>query len=137
MTKMKKKGKLHLHPKLCFFLAIKHHIWIMTLPNTLFEGLSLYIVKGYHPLSLIDNPWVRWLVLHQNGKTIFPSWHQLVKDILPNTKNKTLHQYVYPPLAQAVTCTISFDLWMSLKQDLILFQCWSILLVRIGTQFMK
>ncbi len=25
------------------------------------EGLCLYITKGYHPLSLVENPWLKWL----------------------------------------------------------------------------
>ncbi len=29
------------------------------------KDLMLYIVKGYHPLSFIENPWLRGLVLCQ------------------------------------------------------------------------
>ncbi len=51
--------------------------------------------------------------MHQNGKVLFPSCHQLVKDVLPNIVTKATKIHVFPTLVWCVSSTISFDLWMS------------------------
>jgi hypothetical protein len=51
--------------------------------------------------------------MHQNGKVVFPSCHQLVKDVLPNIVTKATKIHVFPTLVWCVSSTISFDLWMS------------------------
>jgi hypothetical protein len=57
----------------------------------------LYIAKGYYPLSFIDNPWLRCLVLHQCGHAMFIFGWQLVNGVLPNVATKTKEKYVLPP----------------------------------------
>jgi hypothetical protein len=39
------------------------------------EDLILYIIKGYHPLSLVENPWLRHMVLRQCSHVVFPFQH--------------------------------------------------------------
>jgi hypothetical protein len=51
--------------------------------------------------------------MHQNGKVVFPSCQQLVKDVLLNIVTKVTKIHVFPTLAWCVSSTISFDLWMS------------------------
>jgi hypothetical protein len=51
--------------------------------------------------------------MHQNGKVVFPSCHQLVKDVLPNIVTKATEIHVFLTLVWCVSSTISFDLWMS------------------------
>jgi hypothetical protein len=75
--------------------------------------LVLYITKGYQPLSSIENPWLRHLILHQCGHVKFPTRHQLVNEMLPNVVEITMENYVLHALASCITCTTSFDLWMS------------------------
>ncbi len=35
--------------------------------QTLLEDLVLYIAKDYRPLSFVENPWLRRLILYQCG----------------------------------------------------------------------
>jgi hypothetical protein len=37
------------------------------------EDLALYIAKSHHCLSTIEDAWLKWLVLWQRGKVVFPS----------------------------------------------------------------
>ncbi|KAJ7552447.1 hypothetical protein O6H91_06G055400 [Diphasiastrum complanatum] len=77
------------------------------------EDLVLYIVKGYRPLSSVENIWLRRLILRQCNRLVFPSRHQLVEEAISQMVAKTLERYVLPLLASCVTATASFDLWMS------------------------
>jgi hypothetical protein len=43
--------------------------------QTFLEDLVLYITKGYQPLSSIENPWLKHLILHQCGHIKFPTRH--------------------------------------------------------------
>jgi hypothetical protein len=43
----------------------------------------------------------------------FPTWHQLVNEVLPIVVETTKEKYVLLAFASYITCTISFDLWMS------------------------
>jgi hypothetical protein len=43
------------------------------------EYLMLSNAKGYHPLSFVENPWLRHLVLHQCEWVQFPFRRQLMK----------------------------------------------------------
>jgi hypothetical protein len=81
--------------------------------HAFFEDLVLYIAKGYHLLSYVENPWLRHMVLRQCLHVVFPSQHQLVTNVLPNIVEKTREKCVLPSLASYITCTSSFDLWMS------------------------
>ncbi|KAJ7538060.1 hypothetical protein O6H91_11G033100 [Diphasiastrum complanatum] len=74
---------------------------------------ALHIVKGYRPLSSVQNIWLRRLILRQCNRLVFPSRHQLVEEVIPQMVAKTLERYVLPLLASCVTATASFDLWMS------------------------
>jgi hypothetical protein len=81
----------------------------LTLCNIFFEDIT----KGYHLLSFIDNPWLRCMVLKQCPCVVFPFRCQLVIDVQPNIVEKTRERYVLLSLASYVTCTTSFNLWMS------------------------
>jgi hypothetical protein len=43
--------------------------------HAFFEDLILYIMKGYHPLSSIENSWLRRMVLTQHMHVKFPFQH--------------------------------------------------------------
>jgi hypothetical protein len=77
------------------------------------EDIILYITKGYHRLSSVENPWLRSMVLRQRLCVVFPFRHQLVINVLPNIVKETKEKYVLPSLTSCVTCTTSFNLWMS------------------------
>jgi len=44
------------------------------------ENLTLYIAKGHHPLLIIEDLWLKQLVLRPCGKVVFTSKHQLLND---------------------------------------------------------
>jgi hypothetical protein len=72
------------------------------------EDLCLYITKGYHLLLPVENPWLKWLMVHQNPKMVFPSHHHLIKEI----HHCMDLNHVFLALTHCITCTTSFDLWM-------------------------
>jgi hypothetical protein len=47
------------------------------------------------------------------GHLQFPSHHQMAIEMFPNVVDKTKENCVIPTLASCITCTCSFDLWMS------------------------
>lgn len=77
------------------------------------EDLVLFVCKSYQPLSVVDDQWMRRLLMHQNPKLLFPSRRSLVREHLPNMVGKTMEKYVLPLLNNCDTVSISFDLWMS------------------------
>lgn len=77
------------------------------------EDLLLYICKSYQPLSTVEDPWFRRLVLSQNPRVVFPSRRQLMREHLPAMVAKTMEKFVLPLLETCDTATATFDLWMS------------------------
>jgi hypothetical protein len=77
------------------------------------DDLALYIAKGHRPLAYVENPWLKHIVMHQNPKVVFPFHHSIVKDVVPQTLAKTMANHVFLALTSCITCTASFDLWMS------------------------
>jgi hypothetical protein len=73
----------------------------------------LFVAKGYEVLSTMECPWLRHLVMKQNGKVCFPSQKQLVKGYILLMLAKTMDHYVLPTLAQCDTTIVTFNLWMS------------------------
>ncbi|KAG0556897.1 hypothetical protein KC19_11G087000 [Ceratodon purpureus] len=79
----------------------------------LLEDLVLYVAKGCHPMSMVDNVWLRRLVMRQCGRVNFPAGRQLADEVIPRMVSQTMEKYILPALAGCVTATASFDLWMS------------------------
>lgn len=79
----------------------------------LLEDLVLYVAKGCHPMSMVDNIWLRRLVMRQCGRVNFPAGRQLADEVIPRMVSQTMEKYILPVLAGCVTATASFDLWMS------------------------
>jgi hypothetical protein len=52
------------------------------------EDLILYITKGYHLLSSIENSWLKHLVLCQHGHAQFPFKKKLVNEVILNIMTK-------------------------------------------------
>ncbi len=52
------------------------------------EDVILYIAKGYHLLSSIENSWLKHLVLCQCGHVQFPFQEQLVNEMLLDIMTK-------------------------------------------------
>jgi hypothetical protein len=77
------------------------------------EDLILYITNGYHPLSSIENPWLRRMVLKQCPRVLFPFQHQPMTNVLPNIVKKIKEKCFLPSFTSCVTCITSFNLWMS------------------------
>ena len=78
--------------------------------RTFMEDLTLYIVESNRPLSTIEDPWLRRLVMRECGKMAFPSQYQLVNDVILVVVTKTMEKFVVPQLALCITCTATFDL---------------------------
>ncbi len=77
------------------------------------EDLTLYIIKGHCPLSIVEDAWLKHMVLWQCEKVVFPFRNQLVYDVLPNMVTKTMEKWVNSKLTKCIMCTTTFDLWMS------------------------
>jgi hypothetical protein len=77
-----------------------------------FEDLILYIIKGYQPLSYIENVWLRRLALCQCGLVI-PSRRQFSNKVILSMVKKTMEHHFFPTLANAIVVRTTFDLWMS------------------------
>jgi hypothetical protein len=100
------------------------------------EDLVLYIAKGYQPVSFVENLWLKHLTLHQCGHVRFPIRHQLVDEMLLSVVETTKEKYVLPTLTSCITCTTSFDLWMShVGYDILLWL--SVSLMIIGSPVMS
>ncbi len=105
---------MHFHPKLQVFWkynTIPYHKSDLA-QHAFLEDLYLYIAKGYHLLSLVENLWLKGFVMHKNPKVVFPFHHHLVKEIFLHMVSKTMDNHVFPTLTHCITCIASFDLWM-------------------------
>jgi hypothetical protein len=76
--------------------------------------LALFIAKELLPLSFVETPFFRRLVFKQNPHLNFPSMEVLVNEILLKITKKTKEKYISSTFESCNTCTISFDLWMSI-----------------------
>jgi hypothetical protein len=71
--KQQKKGKIFIiFLSLSFLAPHQPYNKINLVQHAFFEDLVLYITKGYHPLSFVDNPCGRRMVLTQHLRVIFP-----------------------------------------------------------------
>jgi len=77
------------------------------------EDLVLVIVKGYMPLSIVGNPWLKQMVLHLCGQVRFPSHKQLVCEYLPILLLIIMEVCMFLAISWCVTVITTFDLWMS------------------------
>jgi hypothetical protein len=74
----------------------------------------LYITKRYYLLSFVENPWLWHSVFCECGQVQLSSQRQMVNEVLPNIMTKTREkQHVLPTFISHITCTTSFDIWMS------------------------
>ncbi len=78
------------------------------------EDLALFIAKELMPLSFVEAPFFRRLVLRQNPHLNFPSRRVLVlvNEILLKITKKTKEKYISLALEYYNTRMVSFDLWM-------------------------
>jgi hypothetical protein len=53
------------------------------------------IAKGYMPLSIMESPWLRQMMLHLCGQIWFLSYKQLGYEHLPILLQKTMATYVF------------------------------------------
>jgi len=80
------------------------------------KDLALFITKELVPLSFVETPVFRRLVLKQNPRFNFPSMRVLITEILLKITKKMKEKYISLALESCNTCTISFDLWMSITK---------------------
>nr|XP_024402695.1 uncharacterized protein LOC112295398 isoform X2 [Physcomitrium patens] len=77
------------------------------------EDLVLYVAKGCHPISMIENVWLKRLLMNrQCGRLNFPDGRQLVDEVVPRMVSQTMEKHVLPALRGCVSATVTFDLWM-------------------------
>jgi hypothetical protein len=77
------------------------------------EDLALLVAKGCIALSMVENPWLRRLVLCCDARVVFPTRSQLVNEHIPNLLATTMERYVYPLINNCEIVTVTFDLWLS------------------------
>jgi hypothetical protein len=73
----------------------------------------LLMAKGCIALSMVENPWLRRLVLRCDARIVFSTRNQLVNEHIPNLLATTMERYVYPLINSCETVSVTFDLWMS------------------------
>jgi len=74
------------------------------------EDLVLYICKVYRLISIVENIWLKRLVLQQCPWVPFPFRIILVDKMLPRMVQKTLDLHIFPNLASSTTISYHFDL---------------------------
>ncbi len=77
------------------------------------EDLALFIVKELVPLSFVEAPFFRRLILRQHPCFNFPSSWVLINEVLLKITKKMKEKYIFSTLESCNTCMVSFDLWMS------------------------
>jgi hypothetical protein len=80
--------------------------------NKFMEDFLMFVAKGYMPIFVVENQWLRFMVLCQNPEIVFPNMKQMVQHAIPKLVVKTMEKIVMPTLESYLT-TSSFDLWMS------------------------
>lgn len=73
------------------------------------EDLVLYLAKRYRPLTIVENAWLRRLVICQYPRVVFLSRKQLFEHVFSDRVAKTMEKYVLPSLVGCVTTTTPFD----------------------------
>jgi hypothetical protein len=96
-----------------FFSSARPYKKCDTMQIRFIEDLVLLIAKGSVALSIVENPWLRRLVLRCDARVVFPTRNQLSKEHIPQLLATTMERYVYPIINNCDTVTVTFDLWMS------------------------
>ncbi len=86
--KLQRKRKFSYHFKLHFFGQSQTLSKSNQTQQDFLEDVILYIAKGYHLLSSIENSWLKHLVLCQRGHVQFPFQEQLVNEMLLDIMTK-------------------------------------------------
>jgi hypothetical protein len=73
----------------------------------------LFVAKTRVPISILENLWLKQLVMHQNPQVRFLNQKQMIQHVIPSLVAKIMDKYVLPTLDSCVMATTSFDLWMS------------------------
>ena len=71
------------------------------------------MAKDCIALSMVENPWLRRLVLLCDARIMFPTCNQLMNEHFPNLLATTMEHYIYPLINSCEIVTVTFDLWMS------------------------
>jgi hypothetical protein len=81
------------------------------------RDLLLLLVKDLRPISFVDSPYVRQLILRLDPSVTIPSRREVREKLLPELRRWVNEEYVKPSLSKALGVCISFDLWMSRKTE--------------------
>jgi hypothetical protein len=73
----------------------------------------LFVVKKLLPMRTMESIQLQWMAYMLCPWVIFPSRKTFVEEILPNLVKKILNTYVVLALANYLSITCTFDLWMS------------------------
>jgi hypothetical protein len=74
-----------------------------------FRDLMFYICKGYKVLSIIENIWLKRLVLRWCLLIYFPFRIVLMDEMLPTMVKKTMNLHILLNLASKNIVSVSFD----------------------------
>jgi hypothetical protein len=78
----------------------------------LLENLTLYVAEGHHPLLIIEDLWLKQLVLRPCGKVVFTFKHQLLDDVLHTTITNTMEKFLNLVFVECIICMAIFCLCM-------------------------
>ena len=98
-----------------------------------------FIANGYETLAVVENPWLRRLVMRRDPKVKFSTRKALVDEHILALLTNTMERYVLPIIVSCVTASIIFNLWMS-RADFNIFSwlvkfidnCWELWHVAVG-----
>ncbi len=77
------------------------------------EDLILFVVKGLLPMKLVESIWLQKLSYKLCPQIVFPLRKTFVENVLLRLVEKTMVIYVQLALANCLSTTCTFDLWMS------------------------
>jgi hypothetical protein len=64
------------------------------------------------PLSIVDSPWFRILVLRSDPRLVFPNRQRFTSDILPRVMRDCKAKHTVPFIDKCTGAWLTFDLWM-------------------------
>ncbi|GMH40414.1 hypothetical protein BSKO_08318 [Bryopsis sp. KO-2023] len=81
------------------------------------QDLLLFIVKELQPLSIVEGPFFRQMLLRCDPNFVFPSRRRVRDVLLKELRQKVDREHVAPILKVAGSISLTFDLWMSRKTE--------------------
>jgi preprotein translocase subunit SecB len=77
------------------------------------EDVMLLMIKAYSLMRIVESIWLQRMAYRLCPQVVFPSKKKCVDDVLSGLVEKTMLTYVHLALADYISTTCTFDLWIS------------------------